>query len=60
MHETIAIATLGCKANQFDSALMEASLEEKGFEIVRFPQRADIYIVNTGRYLYCQHMHSHP
>ena len=47
MHETIAIATLGCKANQFDSALMEASLEEKGFEIVRFPQRADIYIVNT-------------
>ncbi len=47
MHETIAIATLGCKANQFDSALMEASLEEKGFEIVPFPQRADIYIVNT-------------
>jgi threonylcarbamoyladenosine tRNA methylthiotransferase MtaB len=44
---TIAIATLGCKANQFDSALMEASLDAKGFDIVPFPQRADIYIINT-------------
>ena len=47
MTETIAITTLGCKANQFDSEMMRASLERGGFEIIPFPQRADIYIVNT-------------
>ena len=47
MTQTIAITTLGCKANQFDSALMGASLEKKGFEIVPFHQWADIYVINT-------------
>jgi len=47
MTQTIAITTLGCKANQFDSALMGTSLERNGFEIIPFPQRADIYIINT-------------
>ncbi len=47
MSQTVAITTLGCKANQFDSALMGASLERNGFEIIPFPQRADIYIINT-------------
>jgi threonylcarbamoyladenosine tRNA methylthiotransferase MtaB len=47
MTETIAITTLGCKANQFDSEMMQASLERGGFEIIPFSQRADIYIVNT-------------
>ncbi len=47
MTETVAITTLGCKANQFDSEMMEASLETGGFEIIPFPQSADIYIVNT-------------
>ena len=47
MTETIAITTLGCKANQFDSEMMQATLERGGFEIIPFSQRADIYIVNT-------------
>ena len=47
MTQTIAITTLGCKANQFDSALMGACLEGNGFEIVPFHQWADIYIINT-------------
>ncbi|NIS60699.1 MAG: radical SAM protein, partial [Proteobacteria bacterium] len=47
MTETVAITTLGCKANQFDSEMMQASLGMDGFEIIPFPQRADIYIVNT-------------
>jgi threonylcarbamoyladenosine tRNA methylthiotransferase MtaB len=47
MTETIAITTLGCKVNQFDSEVMGASLERCGFEIIPFPQRADIYIINT-------------
>jgi len=47
MNDSIAITTLGCKANQFDSEMMRASLKRGGFEIIPFPQRADIYIVNT-------------
>jgi threonylcarbamoyladenosine tRNA methylthiotransferase MtaB len=47
MTETVAITTLGCKANQFDSALMGACLEENGFEIVPFHHPADIYVINT-------------
>ncbi len=47
MTETIAITTLGCKANQFDSEMMQTSLERGGYEIIPFSQRADIYIVNT-------------
>jgi threonylcarbamoyladenosine tRNA methylthiotransferase MtaB len=47
MTETIAITTLGCKVNQFDSEVMGASLERCGFEIIPFPQPADIYIINT-------------
>jgi len=47
MTKTIAITTLGCKANQFDSAMMGASLERNGFKIIPFPQRADICVINT-------------
>lgn len=43
----IAITTLGCKVNQYDSATMEESLREKGYHIVDFHTPADIYIVNT-------------
>ena len=47
MAETIAITTLGCKANQFDSQVMRTSLQRSGFEFIPFPQPADIYIINT-------------
>lgn len=43
----IAITTLGCKVNQYDSATMEESLREQGYHIVDFHTPADIYIVNT-------------
>jgi threonylcarbamoyladenosine tRNA methylthiotransferase MtaB len=43
----VAIATLGCKANQFDSEAMREDLERKGFRVVSFDQTADVYIVNT-------------
>ena len=43
----IAITTLGCKVNQYDSASMEEALWEKGHKIVGFHTHADIYIVNT-------------
>jgi threonylcarbamoyladenosine tRNA methylthiotransferase MtaB len=45
--EKIAITTLGCKVNQYDSATMEESLRGKGYQFVDFPTHADIYIINT-------------
>ena len=43
----VAIATLGCKANQYDSEIMRESFEEKNFEVVLFSEPADIYVINT-------------
>jgi threonylcarbamoyladenosine tRNA methylthiotransferase MtaB len=43
----IAIATLGCKANQYDSEMIRERCEEKAFRIVPFSQPADIYVINT-------------
>ncbi len=43
----IAIATLGCKVNQYESASFRSSLEEAGCEMVPFTKPADVYIINT-------------
>lgn len=43
----VAITTLGCKTNQFESAAMTEALEKGGYRLVPFEQGADIYIVNT-------------
>jgi threonylcarbamoyladenosine tRNA methylthiotransferase MtaB len=43
----VAIATLGCKTNQFESAAMIEQFEEGGYQIVPFSQPADIYVVNS-------------
>ncbi len=42
----IAFSTLGCKINQYDSALMKESLKER-FQIVSFDDIADVYVINT-------------
>ena len=42
-----AIATLGCKVNQYDSAIIESRLGARGFERSEFDEVADVYIVNT-------------
>ncbi len=43
----VAITTLGCKANQYDSSAMEEALTGGGLEVVRFPAVADAYVINT-------------
>jgi len=43
----VAIATLGCKVNQFDSEVMREELARLGLREVSFDQKADVYIVNT-------------
>jgi threonylcarbamoyladenosine tRNA methylthiotransferase MtaB len=42
-----AISTLGCKVNQYDSAVIESRLSEAGMERCEFNQVADVYVVNT-------------
>ena len=43
----IAIYTLGCKANQYETQAMEAELVRRGHHLVDFDGPADAYIVNT-------------
>jgi threonylcarbamoyladenosine tRNA methylthiotransferase MtaB len=43
----VAITTLGCKANQYDSAVLRAACSQRGWTIVPFAESADAYIVNT-------------
>ena len=44
---TVAIATLGCKVNQCESASFHQSFAEKGYTVTPFSQAADIYVINT-------------
>lgn len=43
----IAVATLGCKVNQYESAGIMEALEASACKIVAFDEEADFYIVNT-------------
>jgi len=43
----VAIHNLGCKVNSYETEVMQQMLQEKGYHIVPFDERADIYIVNT-------------
>ena len=43
----VAIYTLGCKVNQYETQAMEQALRARGHEIVPFAEEADAYIVNT-------------
>jgi threonylcarbamoyladenosine tRNA methylthiotransferase MtaB len=43
----IAFHTMGCKVNQFDTAVMEERTRKADHHIVPFDQAADIYVINT-------------
>lgn len=45
--KTVAMATLGCKTNQFESAAMLEELGRCGYRIVPFTEPADIYVINS-------------
>ncbi len=44
---TVAIATLGCKVNQFESEALTSALEQRGYGLVPFGEMADVTIINT-------------
>ena len=39
--------TLGCKVNQFETETMEGLFRARGYEVVPFEERADVYVINT-------------
>ena len=43
----VAIHTLGCKVNQYESQAMEEILTARGHTLVPFEDPADVYIVNS-------------
>lgn len=43
----VALTTLGCKVNQFETEVMEGLFKERNYEIVDFDEQADYYIINT-------------
>ena len=45
--KTIAVHTLGCKVNQYDTEAMLESFERAGYRAVSMRERADVYLINT-------------
>ena len=43
----VAIYTLGCKVNQYETQAMEQELRRRGHEVVEFSATADAYVVNS-------------
>ena len=47
MKKKAALHNLGCKVNAYETEAMQHLLEEAGYEIVPFTQKADVYVINT-------------
>lgn len=43
----VALTTLGCKVNQFETETMEGLFKKSGYDIVPFEEKADFYVINT-------------
>ena len=46
MTVTVALETLGCKVNQYESSYFRETLKGAGYRLVSFRDRADIYLVH--------------
>lgn len=47
MKKRAALHNLGCKVNEYETEAMQQLLEEAGYEIVPFQEKADVYVINT-------------
>ena len=43
----LAVTTLGCKVNQYDTDSVVTQFVQAGYSIVDFQDLADVYLVNT-------------
>lgn len=47
MAKRVAVFTLGCKTNQYESEAIASTFRHNGYESVPFEEQADVYIINT-------------
>jgi threonylcarbamoyladenosine tRNA methylthiotransferase MtaB len=47
MKRRAAFKTLGCRLNQFETDAVLTDFYKGGYEIVKFTDPADVYIINT-------------
>lgn len=47
MIKSACVVTLGCKANQFESAALEELLIDDGYQLIPFEQGAQLVVINT-------------
>ncbi|NLZ82168.1 MAG: tRNA (N(6)-L-threonylcarbamoyladenosine(37)-C(2))-methylthiotransferase MtaB [Clostridiales bacterium] len=47
MKSTVALLSLGCKVNSYETEAMRGMFEANGYSIVDFKEVADIYVINT-------------
>ncbi len=45
--KSVALHNLGCKVNSYEIEVMQQNLQKRGYKIVDFNQKSDIYIINT-------------
>ena len=45
--KSISFVTLGCKVNQYDTAVLINKLPKSKYTTVPFPEKADIYVIDT-------------
>ncbi|MBP3703566.1 MAG: tRNA (N(6)-L-threonylcarbamoyladenosine(37)-C(2))-methylthiotransferase MtaB [Lachnospiraceae bacterium] len=43
----VAFCTLGCKVNFYETEKMMEAFSKQGFEVIKEPENADIYVINT-------------
>jgi threonylcarbamoyladenosine tRNA methylthiotransferase MtaB len=43
----VALKTLGCKVNQYDSQEIREAFEQAGYVLVPFEEAADVYVINS-------------
>lgn len=47
IEKKVAITTLGCKVNQYESSSIAEIFRVRGYQVVDFKDRADVYVINT-------------
>lgn len=45
--KTVAVCNMGCKVNSYEAQGMTELLEQAGYQIVDFHEKADVYLINT-------------
>ena len=43
----VAIKTLGCKVNQYESEMLKECFQKRGYEVATGEESADVFVINT-------------